>query len=354
MPAAAARASSRRPRPAKRAACASPARVDEVKQLRRADARARRWSRRQTGRGRQAGQPPLHRGRLRHRVASSTSRCWSIARRGRVAFVVSTEGGMDIEEVAHETPEQIVTFSVDPATGIMPHHGRTRRQGAGPRRARSPRRPRKSIAKLYAAFVAKDMSMLEINPLIVTQGRPPALPRRQDLLRLQRALPPSGHRGAARHHRGGREGDRGLEARSRLHRARRHDRLHGQRRRPRHGDHGHHQALRRGAGELPRRRRRRLRGEGHRGLQDHHRRPEREGHPRQHLRRHHEVRRDRARRARRGEGGRPPGAARRAPRRHQRRAGQADHRESGLNVDFGRRPRRRGPEDRRRRSTACK
>ncbi len=40
----------------------------------------------------------------------------------RVAFVVSTEGGMDIEEVAHDTPEKIVTFSVDPATGMMPHH----------------------------------------------------------------------------------------------------------------------------------------------------------------------------------------------------------------------------------------
>ena len=48
----------------------------------------------------------------------------------RVAFVVSTEGGMDIEEVAHNTPEKIVTVSVDPATGIMPHHGRTRRAGA--------------------------------------------------------------------------------------------------------------------------------------------------------------------------------------------------------------------------------
>ena len=43
----------------------------------------------------------------------------------RVSFVVSTEGGMDIEEVAHNTPEKIITFSVDPATGIMPHHGRT-------------------------------------------------------------------------------------------------------------------------------------------------------------------------------------------------------------------------------------
>jgi succinyl-CoA synthetase beta subunit len=43
----------------------------------------------------------------------------------RVAFVVSTEGGMDIEAVAHDTPVKIHTFSVDPATGVMPHHGRT-------------------------------------------------------------------------------------------------------------------------------------------------------------------------------------------------------------------------------------
>src|SRR5487761_1510731 len=42
-----------------------------------------------------------------------------------VSFVVSTEGGVNIEDVAHHTPEKIVTFSVDPATGIMSHHGRT-------------------------------------------------------------------------------------------------------------------------------------------------------------------------------------------------------------------------------------
>ena len=42
----------------------------------------------------------------------------------RVAFVASTEGGMDIEEVAHKTPDKIMTFSVDPATGFMPHHAR--------------------------------------------------------------------------------------------------------------------------------------------------------------------------------------------------------------------------------------
>ena len=49
----------------------------------------------------------------------------------RVAFVVSTEGGMDIEEVAAQAPEKILTFSVDPATGIMPHHGRRVAQAFG-------------------------------------------------------------------------------------------------------------------------------------------------------------------------------------------------------------------------------
>ncbi|MFO1117660.1 MAG: ADP-forming succinate--CoA ligase subunit beta [Beijerinckiaceae bacterium] len=85
----------------------------------------------------------------------------------RIAFVVSTEGGMDIEEVAHKTPEKIVTFSVDPATGIQAHHGRRvakalNLQGDLAKQAGS------VVEKLYAAFVAKDMEMLEINPLIVT------------------------------------------------------------------------------------------------------------------------------------------------------------------------------------------
>ena len=43
---------------------------------------------------------------------------------GRIAVVASTEGGMEIEKVAHETPEKIATITIDPATGLMPHHGR--------------------------------------------------------------------------------------------------------------------------------------------------------------------------------------------------------------------------------------
>ena len=85
----------------------------------------------------------------------------------RVSFVVSTEGGMDIEAVAHDTPERIHSFSVDPATGIMPHHGRLVAQsleldGDLAKQAGA------LLTKLYAAFVSTDMEMLEINPLIVT------------------------------------------------------------------------------------------------------------------------------------------------------------------------------------------
>jgi succinyl-CoA synthetase beta subunit len=85
----------------------------------------------------------------------------------RVAFVVSTEGGMDIEEVARRTPEKIVTFSVDPATGVMPHHGRTIAKALGLSGGLA-QQAEVLTAQLYAAFVAKDMAMLEINPLIVS------------------------------------------------------------------------------------------------------------------------------------------------------------------------------------------
>jgi succinyl-CoA synthetase beta subunit len=85
----------------------------------------------------------------------------------RVSFVLSTEGGVNIEDVAHKTPEKIHSFSVDPATGVMPHHGRTAARALGLTGGLA-KQAEALIAKLYAAFVAKDMSMLEINPLIVT------------------------------------------------------------------------------------------------------------------------------------------------------------------------------------------
>ena len=87
----------------------------------------------------------------------------------RVAFVLSTEGGVNIEDVAHHTPEKIHSFSIDPVTGAMPHHGRTAARALG-LTGDLAKQTEALIAKLYAAFVAKDMSMLEVNPLIVTTG----------------------------------------------------------------------------------------------------------------------------------------------------------------------------------------
>ncbi len=87
----------------------------------------------------------------------------------RVSFVCSTEGGMDIEEVAASTPEKILSFSVDPATGYQPFHGRRIAFSLGLKGAQV----KQAVALmgiLYKAFIEKDMEMLEINPLIVTDS----------------------------------------------------------------------------------------------------------------------------------------------------------------------------------------
>ncbi|MGC6472419.1 MAG: ADP-forming succinate--CoA ligase subunit beta [Parvibaculales bacterium] len=85
----------------------------------------------------------------------------------RVSFIASTEGGMDIEEVAAETPEKILTLSVDPASGISGHHGRQIAYALG-LEGDQVKQGVKLINNLYTAFVEKDMSLLEINPLVVT------------------------------------------------------------------------------------------------------------------------------------------------------------------------------------------
>jgi succinyl-CoA synthetase beta subunit len=85
----------------------------------------------------------------------------------RVSVVASTEGGMSIEEVAHNTPDKIATFSIDPATGVWPHHGRALAGTLG-LKGDLAKQAAKLLGQLYAAFLAKDMAMLEINPLIVT------------------------------------------------------------------------------------------------------------------------------------------------------------------------------------------
>ncbi len=88
----------------------------------------------------------------------------------RVAIVVSTEGGMNIEEVAHDTPEKITTVQVDPVANICPHHVRAVSKAlnldADLQKQMSP-----LLTNLYKAFVDADMSLLEINPLVVTKDK---------------------------------------------------------------------------------------------------------------------------------------------------------------------------------------
>jgi succinyl-CoA synthetase beta subunit len=86
---------------------------------------------------------------------------------GRIAIVASTEGGMNIEDVAHDTPEKIETITIDPATGLMPHHGRAvaaalKLDGDLAKQCQN------VLARLYQTFLGTDASQIEINPLAVT------------------------------------------------------------------------------------------------------------------------------------------------------------------------------------------
>ncbi|QDL90956.1 ADP-forming succinate--CoA ligase subunit beta [Paroceanicella profunda] len=85
----------------------------------------------------------------------------------RVSFVVSTEGGMDIEEVAASTPEKILSFSVDPASGLSSFHGRKVAFELG-LTGQAFKQCVKLVDNLYRLFIEKDLEMLEINPLILT------------------------------------------------------------------------------------------------------------------------------------------------------------------------------------------
>ena len=84
---------------------------------------------------------------------------------GRIAMIVSTEGGMDIEEVAHSTPEKITTITIDPAQGFMPHHGRA---AAFALKLKGDLNKQAQVLtkQVYDAFVALDCAMVEINPLV--------------------------------------------------------------------------------------------------------------------------------------------------------------------------------------------
>ncbi len=161
---------------------------------------------------------------------------------------------MEIEEIAQRLARR------DPARGGGAGGRACRRS----RPARSPSawgstpaqvsRTVTTLLGCYRAFRDLDATMVEINPLVRHRRRPAAGARRQDDLRRQRAVPPAQRERAARLRRGGSARGAGRRARAQLRGAGRRDRLHHQRRRPRHGHHGHDQARRRRAGQLPRRR----------------------------------------------------------------------------------------------------
>jgi len=86
----------------------------------------------------------------------------------RIAFIASTEGGMDIEAVAHKTPDQIKTFQIEPAAGYSPYVG-NEIAAALKLKGDTAKQMGHVVKSLYDAFIAKDMSLLEINPLVVTK-----------------------------------------------------------------------------------------------------------------------------------------------------------------------------------------
>ncbi|WP_066812995.1 ADP-forming succinate--CoA ligase subunit beta [Sphingomonas asaccharolytica] len=88
---------------------------------------------------------------------------------GRVSMVASTEGGMDIETVAHDTPEKIHAIDIDTATGFMPHHGRAV-AAALELKGDLAKQAANVASKLYDAFLGTDAEQIEINPLAVTEA----------------------------------------------------------------------------------------------------------------------------------------------------------------------------------------
>ncbi len=85
----------------------------------------------------------------------------------RITIMASTEGGMEIEDVAAKTPEKIITVAIDPATGIMPFHTREIAFGLG-LDGDQIRSAGKFLTGMYKAFVDLDASLVEVNPLVVT------------------------------------------------------------------------------------------------------------------------------------------------------------------------------------------
>ena len=104
----------------------------------------------------------------------------------RVAVMASTEGGMEIEEVAAKTPEKILTVCVDPAVGLQPYQARKLAFGLGPARRRAQGARQAARRRCTEVFVKEDCSLVEINPLVVTKDGHVLALDAQDQLRRQR------------------------------------------------------------------------------------------------------------------------------------------------------------------------
>ena len=185
MPAAAARASSRTI-PTARAACASPSRS-----RRSASTRPPCWAMtlvtKQTGpAGKAVKRVYVEEGcdikRELYLVA-----CWSTARPRRVTIIASTEGGMEIEEVAHDTPRRSSRGRDRPGRRLPGLPGPQDRLRPRPRGQAGRQAVVSMMGGLYKAFIELDCSLVEINPLVVTGDGRGDRARRQDELRRQRA-----------------------------------------------------------------------------------------------------------------------------------------------------------------------
>lgn len=88
---------------------------------------------------------------------------------GQLAIMASTEGGMDIEEVAESTPEKITTTTIEPATGLQAFHCRSVAFGLG-LTGKAAKECQKVVASLYKAYTELDAQMLEVNPLVLTEA----------------------------------------------------------------------------------------------------------------------------------------------------------------------------------------
>ncbi len=221
-----------------------------------------------------AGRLRVRRDRLEHR-ARAVLEPRRRPRTERIAVMASAAGGMDIEEVAHKTPEKILTLTLHPGgrlRGLPNPQARLRarldRRAAG-RAARHSAQAHEAVPRVRCE-PPRDQSADR------HEGRPRRRARRQDQRRGQRAVSAEAARRDARRRAGGRARAPRARARPELRLARRQHRVHGQRRRARDGDDGPDQAARRRAGELPRRRRRRHGRARHRGVQDHPHEQERE------------------------------------------------------------------------------